>query len=691
MYHAILVTMTALGVLLFSPISGYTGFLPSLPYPGPFEGQVLDRNTNQPIPDAQMFCHWSCADLPIPHAPGEVHHYAKAMSDASGRYRIERSSHRGGFAGCSFSITCKATGYIDVVLIGGPPEPVLPLSTQAWPFAETRIQEVIPERLDFSMKPALAILLKALKSDNSQYRQVAAEQLGHLGSDAQSAVPSLALAMIDADAEVRRRAVKSLGMIAPQDQTVLTALIAALKDPDMEIRESSLKSLVQSGPAAAHAFLEVSAMLQDQEPVVRRRVPAALAAIGSGERRAIPALMAALRDEDSRTRQEAGYTLGHMRDEHLPEMIEFLCNENPLVRKTVANILITRNQSGRLREAIQTQNPVMRLAAVKHLACLAREKEEFIPALVDIFADDHPEIKAATVAILAELGAPAQPFLLEALKTGNPSTHSAAAAALLPGRTTKLVIESEVTNNLIQAILRRSTAEVVSRLSLGVDINVAGPHGFTPLMAAAGRKRVEIINLLLALGADVHAVDDSGCSALMYAARAGNNVGTQILLERGAIVNIRDQFDQTALVYAARGNALSVMDILLNQDADSKYRGEALYYAALDGRMEAVKYLLDHNADLESQNKDGNTPLMAAVLFGRDATVQYLLDEGAKINAQNRYGWSALMIASQGGHQTVVKLLLAAGADLKQMDLSGRTARNFAIAGGHSEIAEMLK
>lgn len=691
MYHAILITMTAWGVLLFSPISGWTGFFPSLPYPGPFEGQVLDRQTKQPIPGAQIFCHWSCADLPIPHAPGEVHHYVKVVSDASGRYRIDRSSKRGGFSGCSFSITCKAMGYIDVVLIGRPPEAVLPPSTQAWPFAETRIQEVIPERLDFTMKPALAILLIALESDNNLYRQVAAEELGLLGSDAQSAVPALAVAMTDPEVAVRRRAVKALGMIAPLDQTVLAALISALKDPDLETRESSLKYLVQSGPAASHAFEEVSAMLQDQEPVVRRRVPAALAAIGSGERRVIPVLMAALRDEDSRTRQAAGTTLGHMRDEHLPQLIEFLCHEDPLVRKTVAKILITRNQSGRLREAIQTQEPVRRLAAVKHLGCMAREKEEFIPALVGIFADDHPEIRAAAVAILAEIGAPAQPFLLEALKTGDPSIHSAVATALLPGRTAKLIIESELTNNLIQAILRRSSAEVVSMLSRGVDINTAGARGFTPLMAAAGRKRVEIINLLLALGADVRAVDDSGCSALMHAARAGNNVCTQILLARGALVNRRDKFDQTALVYAARRNALSVMAIILNQEVDPKYRGEALYYAALDGRMEAVEYLLDHDADLESQNKDGDTPLMAAVLFSKDATVEFLLKKGAKINAQNQYGWSPLMIASQGGHQTVVKLLLAAGADFKQLDLSGRTARDFAIANGHHEIAEMLK
>lgn len=91
------------------------------------------------------------------------------------------------------------------------------------------------------------------------------------------------------------------------------------------------------------------------------------------------------------------------------------------------------------------------------------------------------------------------------------------------GRTTKLIIEPELTNNLIQAIRRCSSAEVVSILSLGVDINVAGVHGFTPLMAAIGCKQVEIITLLLALGADVHAVDDSGCSSLMYAARVGNS------------------------------------------------------------------------------------------------------------------------------------------------------------------------
>lgn len=732
MCQTIQVITAVLAILLLCPSFGWTGLFPSLPYPGPFEGRVLNRDTKQPIPGARIHCHWSCADLPIPHAPGEFHIYEDAAADAKGFFRIEESTRRGGFSGCSFSISCKANGYIEIVLIGDPDEVALPPSTQAWPFVETRVQRTIPKDLDFKMKPALPVFLQALESKNELYRQIAAEELGHIGPEAKPAVPSLISAASDPNPDVRRKAVEALGLIDPMDRSAVSALIQALADPDAETRENSLKSLAQSGPAAARSVPDLVAVFHDKNPVVRRRVPAALVAVGAQDPRVVLALVGALQDADSRTVQEASNALADMGEDSLPEMVEFLCHEDSNVRKIIARILIAKNQAGELRRAIQTRDPAERLAAVKHLGCLAREKEEFIRVLVDLLSDERSEIREAAVATLAEIGDTAQPYLLEALQTGDPRMYSAAAEAHISGESAERESGPDATRDLIQAVMRGSPSEVVSMFSLGADVNAVGERGFTPLMAAAGRRRVEIINLLLALGAEIDAVDDFGRTALMCAARAGNEAGARILLALGSDIDRRDAFDQTALVYAARSNAIGMMEILLNHGTngetnageDVKSLGEALYYAALDGRTEAAEFLLDHGASIEARNSQGETPLMAAARFGQNATLKFLLDRGAEVDARNRYGWTPLMaaagageleaagllvsrgalveaksdfketplmFAAREGRREVASYLLDIGADPGARDRSGKTARDLAAANGHPEVAGMLK
>ncbi|MEW6220625.1 MAG: HEAT repeat domain-containing protein, partial [Thermodesulfobacteriota bacterium] len=403
MGRAILAILAFGATALVTPCPGWAGFFwPSLPYAGPFAGEVRDRETGQPIAGAQLLAHWSCADLPIPHAPGEFHVYAEAMTGEAGAFRIEQATHRGGLAGCSFALTCRARGYITVTLIGDPEERELPPSTQAWPFVETRVQGSIPGRLDLRMKPALPVLIPALASENDQYRQVAAEELGGIGQEALPAVPALAKAAADRQPEVRRAAVAALGQIAAADPTVIAVLKTALVDPDPATRECGLRALQAGGPAASPALPALVAAVHDEDPVVRRRVPAALAAVAPADRQTVTALVEALADTDSRTRREAGFALAHLGDASLPLLLEFLCHEDPEVRRTIGRIVSSRDQAG-LREAVRTGEPAARLAAVRQLGCLAGERREALPALVDLLADEQAQIQEAAVVALVGL------------------------------------------------------------------------------------------------------------------------------------------------------------------------------------------------------------------------------------------------------------------------------------------------
>ncbi|MBV8379241.1 MAG: ankyrin repeat domain-containing protein [Paucibacter sp.] len=60
-------------------------------------------------------------------------------------------------------------------------------------------------------------------------------------------------------------------------------------------------------------------------------------------------------------------------------------------------------------------------------------------------------------------------------------------------------------------------------LKHGADVNARGPEGRTALMMAAGFGPVDLADVLLAAGADVTARDEHGRSAADYAANAGHD------------------------------------------------------------------------------------------------------------------------------------------------------------------------
>src|SRR5438105_3268388 len=108
--------------------------------------------------------------------------------------------------------------------------------------------------------------------------------------------------------------------------------------------------------------------------------------------------------------------------------------------------------------------------------------------------------------------------------------------------------------------------EVIRR---GADVNRRGPLSLTPLMLAAGRGCVQMVDKLLTAGADVHAIDSSmGASALHFAAQGGVVDVAGLLLDAGAFINLQSAtVGLTPLINAIWAKQVPMVRYLLQRGA----------------------------------------------------------------------------------------------------------------------------
>jgi hypothetical protein len=79
--------------------------------------------------------------------------------------------------------------------------------------------------------------------------------------------------------------------------------------------------------------------------------------------------------------------------------------------------------------------------------------------------------------------------------------------------------------------------EVQKLLDSGIDPNTQDSRGWSPLMWATAKKRLDVVKLLLEHGADPNLINYLGKLAIMDASRYGSYEIVKALVENGAIVN----------------------------------------------------------------------------------------------------------------------------------------------------------
>ncbi len=265
---------------------------------------------------------------------------------------------------------------------------------------------------------------------------------------------------------------------------------------------------------------------------------------------------------------------------------------------------------------------------------------------------------------------------------------------------------------LIVKMASKGQADIVSLLiAHGADLYATDKDGLDAMTAAASRRQIEVIRILLENRMDPNLAGKKyPDSPLDRAAQRGHIQVVRMLLDGGADPNHRGVQNTTPIHSAAFGLHKEVIEALLNAGADpdpASVAGETPLMLAITGdhsmkvadkeqiRIEIIGLLLRAGADVNAtdgpyKTPSEETPIIIAARRGRIGAIQMLLEAGARVDAQNSAGRTALMLACIDGYKDGVVLLLAAGADTDKVDIAGKTALDWAATKGHEDIVTLL-
>nr|CAH7723510.1 unnamed protein product [Callosobruchus chinensis] len=174
----------------------------------------------------------------------------------------------------------------------------------------------------------------------------------------------------------------------------------------------------------------------------------------------------------------------------------------------------------------------------------------------------------------------------------------------------------------------------------GLDVNVRGLNGKTPLHCAIEFDELSMVDLLLT--------------------------------KKNINPFVEDNDGKTSLDYAKEGKKAEILQALINNKYGSE-QDSLLHLAAMIGEVNAVRYLIGKGIDVNVRNALHHTPLHLAAGIGHAEVVKILIREGnAEIEVFDARNQTPMHYAVNNKKLEIVKLLLELGADVN----SARVGQN---------------
>ncbi len=213
-----------------------------------------------------------------------------------------------------------------------------------------------------------------------------------------------------------------------------------------------------------------------------------------------------------------------------------------------------------------------------------------------------------------------------------------------------------------------------------------------PFQAIINGDKPRLIDMLRRDPGIVHARSEKGDTPLLVAAYRGQLELVELLLEHGAVIGIHEA--------ATLGNTGRIGEIVATDphavDAISSDGWTPLHLAAHFDRREAAELLIEQGAHVNATSSPtslapGNTPLHAAVASGHYEMAVLLLEYGADVTARQADGMTPLHVAAASPNTGLVRLLLDHKADPDSADNAGMRPVDVALKHERYESADMLR
>lgn len=248
--------------------------------------------------------------------------------------------------------------------------------------------------------------------------------------------------------------------------------------------------------------------------------------------------------------------------------------------------------------------------------------------------------------------------------------------------------------------------QVKALLETGADVNgCESERGFRPLLSAAEKGQLAVVQHLLAKGAPIdatsapeHPAPHEGATALGIACAQGHSEVAEALLKAGADANVNAKSARapTAVEYTASSGNLEMLERLLNSGA--VLPDTVLYGPVWPEHVEIVRRLITASANVNAVAANGTPILVRACAkpfrdvnaAAQSEIVQMLLAAGANLEARNDLGATALMTAVQARNRPLALALLASGANARAADQGNFTALHSAVNDEDLELVEAL-
>jgi len=154
---------------------------------------------------------------------------------------------------------------------------------------------------------------------------------------------------------------------------------------------------------------------------------------------------------------------------------------------------------------------------------------------------------------------------------------------------------------MLEAAAKGNTARVQELLNQGINVNMRGGDGNTPIMEASYGGHLDTVTLLLDHGSDLSAKKHDGATALTLAA----NKDILALFK-----------NVTSMVAAAAAGNNTILETFITKgtpiNALSETGESALHAACWNGKVDTVKLLLERGADPQIKKGDGASPVALA-------------------------------------------------------------------------------